>query len=190
VKRARGYPHWCLTPHRRILSPYGSSTDSVLTRIRDSGYRACLTTEGGRVTDPWLLSRFDAGKSAAVLLRDVARRPRRIRLFCIECRLHESRDASNANTAAPVMLCAVLMLLARCSLHCCNHTAGRVQREVHFGGLLRAHRRAVCLDGRIFIAEERSDQRFDSLTDPTPTIFADLRTNVSTLGSRSAGARA
>jgi peptidoglycan/xylan/chitin deacetylase (PgdA/CDA1 family) len=65
-----------LVPDARIDAfclPYGSATDSVLTRIRDTGYRACLTTEGGRVTDPWLLSRFDAGKSAAVLLRDVAR---------------------------------------------------------------------------------------------------------------------
>ena len=65
-----------LVPDSRIDAfclPYGSSTDSILTRIRDTGYRACLTTEGGRVTDPWLLSRFDAGKSAAVLLRDVAR---------------------------------------------------------------------------------------------------------------------
>ena len=53
--------------------PYGSSSPMVLARVRDAGFRACLTTEGGRVADAWLLPRFDAAKSTAALLRDLAR---------------------------------------------------------------------------------------------------------------------
>jgi peptidoglycan/xylan/chitin deacetylase (PgdA/CDA1 family) len=53
--------------------PYGSSSPMALARVRDAGFRACLTTERGRVADPWLLPRFDAVQSTAALLRDLAR---------------------------------------------------------------------------------------------------------------------
>lgn len=51
--------------------------------------------------------------------------------------------------------------------------------QVVFGGLTAPTKVAFAPDGRVFVAEKRGLIKvFDGLTDPTPTIFADLRTKV------------
>ena len=83
--------------------------------------------------------------------------------------------------AAPVMLCAVLMLLAlRAPCTAATTLPTGFSETVYFGGLLLEPTAVqFASDGRIFIAEKSGlIKEFDSLTDPTPTIFADLRTNV------------
>jgi peptidoglycan/xylan/chitin deacetylase (PgdA/CDA1 family) len=53
--------------------PYGSSSPTALARVREAGFRVCMTTDGGRVSDPWLLPRFNGAQPTAALLRDLAR---------------------------------------------------------------------------------------------------------------------
>ena len=51
--------------------------------------------------------------------------------------------------------------------------------SVAFGGLVSPTAMAFAADGRVFVAEKRGTIKvFDSLDDPTPTTYADLRTNV------------
>jgi hypothetical protein len=51
--------------------------------------------------------------------------------------------------------------------------------EMILGGLTNPTNVEFSKDGRIFVAEKSGLIKvFDDLTDPTPTIFADLRTNV------------
>jgi len=53
------------------------------------------------------------------------------------------------------------------------------QETIVFSGLTRPTAVRFSPDGRIFVAEKSGLIKvFDNLTDPTPTIFADLRTNV------------
>ncbi|MBI3769059.1 MAG: PQQ-dependent sugar dehydrogenase [Deltaproteobacteria bacterium] len=53
------------------------------------------------------------------------------------------------------------------------------QESVVFSGLVQPTALRFAADGRVFVAEKSGLIKvFDSLTDPTPTIFADLRTNV------------
>lgn len=62
------------TPIDVFCLPYGSASPSALACVRQADFRACLTTDGGRVgDDPWLLPRFDAGQAIPALLRDLAR---------------------------------------------------------------------------------------------------------------------
>ncbi|MEO3745560.1 PQQ-dependent sugar dehydrogenase [Plantactinospora sp. B5E13] len=51
--------------------------------------------------------------------------------------------------------------------------------QVVFSGLVEPTKVAFAQDGRVFVAEKRGIVKvFDSLTDPTPTVFADLRRQV------------
>src|SRR5262249_17116415 len=53
------------------------------------------------------------------------------------------------------------------------------QESVVFGGLSTPTVVAFSPDGRVFVGEKSGIIKvFDNLSDPTPTIFADLRTNV------------
>jgi glucose/arabinose dehydrogenase/PKD repeat protein len=59
------------------------------------------------------------------------------------------------------------------------------QDPVVLGGLLNPTAIQFASDGRVFVAEKSGLIRvFDSLTDSTPTLFADLRTNVYDFGER------
>jgi glucose/arabinose dehydrogenase len=53
------------------------------------------------------------------------------------------------------------------------------QESIVFSGLTNPTAVAFAADGRVFVAEKRGLVKvFDSLSDPTPTVFADLRTKV------------
>ena len=53
------------------------------------------------------------------------------------------------------------------------------QEEVVFSGLTQPTAVRFAGDGRVFVVEKSGLVKvFDSLTDPTPTVFADLRTQV------------
>ena len=53
------------------------------------------------------------------------------------------------------------------------------QESIVFSGLIAPTNVQFSPDGRVFVAEKRGVIKvFDSLTDPTPDVFADLRTNV------------
>ena len=53
------------------------------------------------------------------------------------------------------------------------------QESVVFSGLTQPTVVRFASDGRVFVAEKRGVIKvFDSLTDPTPTVFADLNVNV------------
>src|SRR5258706_16352721 len=53
------------------------------------------------------------------------------------------------------------------------------QESVVFSGLTQPTAFRFAADGRVFVAEKSGLIKvFDNLTDPTPTVFADLRTNV------------
>jgi hypothetical protein len=57
--------------------------------------------------------------------------------------------------------------------------AAGFQESVVFSGLTQPTAVRFASDGRIFVAEKSGIIKvFDSLTDPTPTVFADLSTNV------------
>ena len=58
-------------------------------------------------------------------------------------------------------------------------TPAGFQDTVVFSGLTNPTVVRFAVDGRVFVAEKSGLIKvFDSLTDPTPTVFADLRTNV------------
>jgi Glucose / Sorbosone dehydrogenase len=60
------------------------------------------------------------------------------------------------------------------------------QESTVFSGLVNPTVVRFASDGRVFVAEKRGTIRvFDSLTDTTPTTFADLRTNVYNFWDRS-----
>ena len=53
------------------------------------------------------------------------------------------------------------------------------QESVVFSGLTNPTAVRFATDGRVFVAEKRGVIKvFDSLTDPTPDVFADLNANV------------
>ncbi|HTE70429.1 MAG TPA: PQQ-dependent sugar dehydrogenase, partial [Actinomycetes bacterium] len=53
------------------------------------------------------------------------------------------------------------------------------QESIVFGGLTQPTAVRFAADGRVFVAEKRGVIKvFDSLSDTTPTVFADLRTQV------------
>jgi glucose/arabinose dehydrogenase len=59
------------------------------------------------------------------------------------------------------------------------------QDSVAIGGLTQPTAFRIAPDGRVFVAEESGlIEVFDSLSDPTPTVFADLRTEVYNFGTR------
>ena len=72
-----------------------------------------------------------------------------------------------------------------CARHSDRSTGGNPFRgfseSIVFSGLTESDCRALCNtpDGRVFVAEKRGVIKvFDSLTDTTPTVFADLNVNV------------
>jgi hypothetical protein len=77
----------------------------------------------------------------------------------------------------------VIMLLLSSTLICGASYAATLpagfQEETVFTGLSNPTAIEFASDGRIFVAEKRGVIKvFDSLSDTTPTVFADLRTNV------------
>src|SRR3712207_4041481 len=79
-----------------------------------------------------------------------------------------------------LMLVSLLSLLAlpRTVTHAATLPAG-FQEPIVFSGLTQPTAVRFAPDGRVFVAEKRGVIKvFDSLTDTTPDIFADLNANV------------
>jgi glucose/arabinose dehydrogenase len=81
---------------------------------------------------------------------------------------------------------SLLMLLAGAAVAVTTPAAAQAatlptgfQESVVFSGLSNPTVVRFASDGRVFVAEKRGVIKvFDSLTDPTPTVFADLNVNV------------
>jgi glucose/arabinose dehydrogenase/PKD repeat protein len=101
--------------------------------------------------------------------------------------IDEGRRVSSIGRAlfGPALLLACLFALgsAEASTSAPSASASTLppgfQEEVVFNGLTNPTAVRFAADGRVFVAEKSGLIKvFDSLSDPTPTIFADLRTNV------------
>src|SRR5215207_7282895 len=86
----------------------------------------------------------------------------------------------------PILLSAALVLGSLTALMAATAPAARAatlptgfQESVVFSGLTNPTAVRFAADGRVFVAEKRGVVKvFDSLTDPTPDVFADLNVNV------------
>ena len=80
--------------------------------------------------------------------------------------------------SAIVAISAMLLVTAGGAVSSASPISG-FEDTVVFRGLVRPTAVRFSPDGRVFVAEKSGIIKvFDSLTDPTPTVFADLRTNV------------
>jgi glucose/arabinose dehydrogenase/PKD repeat protein len=80
---------------------------------------------------------------------------------------------------AAILAAAVLVLLAPVSANAVSTLPSGFQETVVFSGLNNPANVEFSKDGRVFVAEKGGLIKvFDNLSDTTPTIFADLRTNV------------
>jgi hypothetical protein len=94
--------------------------------------------------------------------------------------------AARRGRILPGMLCAALVLASLTALAAATAPAARAatlptgfQESVVFSGLTNPTAVRFTSDGRVFVAEKRGVIKvFDSLSDPTPDVFADLNVNV------------
>ena len=85
---------------------------------------------------------------------------------------------SRRRSLAFALVVVATMLLATVAARAVTLPYG-FQETAVFSGLTQPTAFKFAPDGRVFVAEKSGLIKvFDSLTDPTPTIFADLRTNV------------
>ena len=101
-------------------------------------------------------------------------------------RVHAGHEAPGRSRKAPVALSVALILSCLAAMVVSTAPAARAatlpdgfQESVAFSGLTQPTVVRFAPDGRVFVAEKRGVIKvFDSLTDTTPTVFADLNTNV------------
>jgi glucose/arabinose dehydrogenase len=101
-------------------------------------------------------------------------------------RVHAGHQAFGRSRTAPIAVSVALILSCLAVMVVSTAPAARAatlpdgfQESVAFSGLTQPTVVRFAPDGRVFVAEKRGVIKvFDSLTDTTPTVFADLNTNV------------
>jgi glucose/arabinose dehydrogenase len=90
-----------------------------------------------------------------------------------------SRGSKTVLALASAFVCALLSINAATSAEVAASLPAGFQESVALAGLNHPSAVQFSPDGRIFVAEKSGVIKvFDDLSDPTPTTFADLRTNV------------
>ncbi|MGH9334614.1 MAG: PQQ-dependent sugar dehydrogenase, partial [Vicinamibacteria bacterium] len=91
---------------------------------------------------------------------------------------HPVRRVSLASVLHPPRAWLLLLALAPCAARASTLPPG-FQEKIVFSGLIQPTALRFSPDGRVFVAEKRGVVKvFDSLSDTTPDVFADLNVNV------------